>query len=95
MTPQARIGLVTTVLSFIGGVWLFLAPFIVEYQEVGEDWIRATRNDLWTGGVLMAISTLAFFLFVAFTLRDAAARADERWQKEEGSQSGDPQSRQQ
>ncbi|MDP8952128.1 MAG: hypothetical protein M3N18_07820 [Actinomycetota bacterium] len=64
MTPQARIGYVTTVLSFIGGVWLFLAPFIVEYQAVGG-WIDATRNDLWTGGVLMAISVLTLFLFLA------------------------------
>jgi len=94
MTPQARLGLATTVLSFIGGVWLFLAPFIVEYQEVGEDWIRATRNDLWTGGILMAISALALFIFVAFALRDAAARADKCRQMEEDSQRGDSQGRQ-
>lgn len=94
MTPQARLGLATTVLSFIGGVWLFLAPFIVEYQEVGEDWIRATRNDLWTGGILMAISALALFIFVAFALRDAAARADKRRQMKENSQRGDSQGRQ-
>ena len=87
MTPLGFVGLVTTVLAFIGGIWLFLAPFIVEYQRVGEDWIRATRNDLWTGGILMAVSALAFFLFVAFALRDAAARADERRRAEEDSQS--------
>ena len=83
MTPQARIGLVTTVLTFLGGVWLFAAPFIVEYQEVGEDWIRATKNDLWVGGILMAISALTLFLFVGFALRDAAIRADERQRAEE------------
>jgi TRAP-type C4-dicarboxylate transport system permease small subunit len=88
MKPQARIGLVTTVLMFIAGIWLFLAPFIMEYQRVGEDWIDATRNDMWTGGVLMAVSALAFFLFVAFALRDAAARAVERRREEEDSQSG-------
>ena len=88
MKPQARIGLVTTVLLFIAGIWLFLAPFIMEYQRVGEDWIDATRNDMWTGGVLMAVSALAFFLFVAFALRDAAARAVERRREEEDSQSG-------
>ena len=54
---------------------------------VGEDWIDATRNDMWTGSVLMAVSTLAFFLFVAFALREAAARADERRREEENSQS--------
>jgi TRAP-type C4-dicarboxylate transport system permease small subunit len=88
MKPQARIGLVTTVLMFIAGILLFLAPFIMEYQRVGEDWIDATRNDMWTGGVLMAVSALAFFLFVAFALRDAAARAVERRREEEDSQSG-------
>ena len=83
MTPQARIGLVTTVLTFLGGVWLFAAPFIVEYQEVGEDWIRATKNDLWVGSSLMAVSALTLFLFVGFALRDAAIRADERQRAEE------------
>ncbi len=83
----ARVGLATTVLTFIGGVWLFLAPFVLEYQRVGENWVMATRNDLWTGGILMAVSALTFFLFVAFALRDAAARADERRRVEEESQS--------
>ena len=77
MIQRARMGLVTTVLTFVGGVWLFLAPFIVKYQEVGEEWIGATKNDMWTGGALMAVSTLTFFLFIAFALRDAV-RADER-----------------
>lgn len=86
MRPQARIGLATTVLAFMGGVWLFVAPFIVGYQEVGEDWIRATRNDMWNGGVLMAISALTIFLFLAFALRDAAL-ADERRRTEENAES--------
>ena len=83
MTPQARMGLVATVLTFVGGVWLFLAPFIVQYQEVGEDWITATKNDLWAGGVLMAVSALTLFIFAALALRDAAARAEERRQAAE------------
>ena len=87
MNPQARIGLVTTMLTFVAGIWMFLAPFIMEYQRVGEDWIDATRNDMWTGGILMAVSTLAFFLFVAYALRDAAARAVEHRREDEGSQS--------
>ena len=71
MSVQARIGLVTTVLMFAGGVWLFLAPFIVEYQKVGQDWIDATKNDLWTGGALIAVSALTLVLFLAFAVRDA------------------------
>ena len=93
MSPQARIGLATTILSFIGGVWLFLAPFIVQYQKVGEGWIGATKNDLWTGGALMAISVLTLFLFVAFALRDAAAEARRRRRAREDSRNEDSRSR--
>ena len=85
MNPQARIGLVTTMLTFVAGIWMFLAPFIMEYQRVGEDWLDATRNDMWTGSILMAVSALAFLLFVAYALRDAA-RADEHRREEEDSQ---------
>ncbi len=77
-------GLATTVLAFFGGVWLFLAPFVVGYQEVGEEWVAATRNDLWTGGLLMLVSTLTLFIFAALALRDAA-HVEERRRVEEGS----------
>jgi hypothetical protein len=78
MVPQARGGLIVTVIGFFAGVWLFLAPFIVEYQKVGQDWIDATKNDLWTGGALIAISALTLLLFAAFALRDAARDAEQR-----------------
>jgi hypothetical protein len=35
MAPQARGGLIVTVIGFFAGIWLFLAPFLVEYQKVG------------------------------------------------------------
>ena len=89
MTPQGVIGLVTTVLAFLGGVWIFLAPFIVGYQEVGRSWIDATRNDLWAGGVLIAVSALTLFLFAAFALRDAAHEARRRRRAEEESASAE------
>ena len=78
MAPQAKAGIITTVIGFFAGVWLFLAPFIVEYQKVGQDWIDATRNDLWIGGALIAISALTLILFVAFALRDAAHIAERK-----------------
>ena len=78
MAPQARVGLIATVIGFFAGIWLFLAPFIVEYQKVGQDWIDATKNDLWTGGALIAISTLTLILFGAFALRDAARAAEQK-----------------
>jgi hypothetical protein len=84
MAPQARGGLIVTFVGFFVGVWLFLAPFLVEYQKVGQDWIDATKNDLWTGGVLMAISALTLLLFAAFALRDAAHAAEQKSAAEEG-----------
>ena len=78
MAPQARGGLIATVVGFFAGIWLFLAPFIVEYQKVGQDWIDATNYDLWTGGVLIAISALTLLLFAAFALRDAVRAADQK-----------------
>jgi hypothetical protein len=77
MTSQARIGLIVTVIGFFTGIWLFLAPFIVEYQKVGQDWTDATKNDLWTGGALIAISALTLILFAAFALRDAASAVEQ------------------
>ena len=77
MAPQARIGLIVTAIGFFAGIWLFLAPFIVEYQNVGQDWVDATKNDLWTGGALIAISALTLILFSAFALRDAARAAEQ------------------
>ena len=77
MTSQARIGLIVTVIGFFTGIWLFLAPFIIEYQKVGQDWTDATKNDLWTGGALIAISALTLILFAAFTLRDAARAVEQ------------------
>lgn len=74
MSAQARFGLITTAVMFVAGVWLFLAPFIVEYQKVGQDWIDATKNDLWTGGVLISVSVLTLVLFFAFALRDAISK---------------------
>jgi hypothetical protein len=78
MAPQARGGLIVTVVGFFVGIWLFLAPFLVEYQKVGQDWIDATKNDLWTGGALMAISALTLLLFAAFALRDAARAVEHK-----------------
>jgi hypothetical protein len=78
MAPQARGGLIVSIVGFFAGIWLFLAPFLVEYQKVGQDWIDATRNDLWTGGALMAISALTLLLFTAFALRDAVRAADQK-----------------
>ncbi len=78
MAPQARGGLIVTIVGFFAGIWLFLAPFLVEYQKVGQDWVDATKNDLWTGGALIAISALTLLLVAAFALHDAARAAEQK-----------------
>jgi divalent metal cation (Fe/Co/Zn/Cd) transporter len=78
MAPQARGGLIVTVVGFFAGIWLFLAPFLVEYQKVGQDWSAPTKHHLWTGGALMAISALTLILLAAFALRDAARAAEQK-----------------
>lgn len=78
MAPQARAALITTVVGFVAGIWLVFAPFIVEYQKVGQDWIDATKSDLWTGGTLIAISVLTLLLFASFALRDAVRAAEQK-----------------
>jgi len=77
MVPQARAALITTVIGFFAGIWLVFAPFIVEYQKVGQDWIDATKNDLWTGGILIAVSALTLLLFASFALRDAVRAVEQ------------------
>ena len=68
---QTKAALVTTVVAFAAGIWLFLAPFIVDYQNDWKTLIDATKSDMWTGGALIGIATLTLLLFLAFALRDA------------------------
>jgi hypothetical protein len=55
-----------------------------EYQKVGQDSTDATKNDLWTGGALIAISTLTLILFAAFALRDAVRAVEQESTTEPG-----------
>jgi len=73
--PQARAGLAAMVLVFLAGIWLFVAPLIVGYQNDYSTLIDATENDMWSGGVLIAVAALTLILFGAFALRDAARAA--------------------
>jgi hypothetical protein len=55
-----------------------------EYQKVGQDSTDATKNDLWTGGALIAISALTLILFAAFALRDAVRAVEQESTTEPG-----------
>lgn len=78
INSKAKVGLTTTAIAFLTGIWLFLAPLIVDYQNDWQTLADPTRNDLWTGGVLIVISAAALLLFVAFAVRDAVRAAEGR-----------------
>jgi hypothetical protein len=71
VSGAARLGLASTVLTFLGGVWLFVAPFIVDYQDRWETLSGATLNDMWSGAILVALSFLTLLAVVSLALRDA------------------------
>jgi hypothetical protein len=65
-------GVAASVLLLLGGAWVFIAPFVVGYQPVGQPWVNATRNDLWTGAAVLATAAIGLVLVGAFALRDLA-----------------------
>ena len=78
MKPQAKAGLAAIVIMFLAGIWLFVAPLIVDYQNDWNTLADPTKNDMWSGGVLITIAALTLLLFAAFALRDAAQAAARR-----------------
>lgn len=88
MKPQARAGLAAIVIMFAAGIWLFVAPLIVDYQNDWKTLADSTTNDMWSGGVLVAIAALTLILFAAFALRDASHAAARRRASAEQRQMG-------
>ena len=75
MNREIGIALGTTLFTFVGGLWLFFAPFAIGYQPIGHHWVEATRNDLWIGAGLIFFSAATLLLFLALSLRDASREA--------------------
>src|SRR5690348_16712809 len=67
------IGMVASLIIFLAGGWLILAPFALGYQHYGADWTSQTTNDFVTG-ICIAVVALASFLLFFFALL-AALRA--------------------
>jgi len=44
---QTKAALAITVIAFAAGIWLFLAPFIVDYQNNWKTLIDATKSNMW------------------------------------------------
>lgn len=71
-------GMVASLVIFLAGGWLILAPFALGYQPYGADWTSQTTNDFATGipvAVVALISFALFFLSLLGSLRAAGVLA--------------------
>ena len=74
MNRYLPIALGTTILTGILGLWVFLQPFLIQYQTVGNTFLEGTRNDLWVGLGLMAVSLVAALAIIAESAYEAPRR---------------------
>jgi len=71
-------GMVASLIIFLAGGWLILAPFALGYQPYGADWKSQTTNDFATGipvAVVALVSFAFFFLSLLGALRAAGILA--------------------
>jgi hypothetical protein len=59
------VGMVASLLIFLAGGWLILAPFALGYQPYGADWVSQTTNNVATGIPVAVVALVAFALFFA------------------------------
>jgi hypothetical protein len=56
-------GMAASLIIFLAGGWLILAPFALGYQPYGADWVSQTTNSFVTGICVAVVALLAFVLF--------------------------------
>lgn len=56
-------GMVASLVIFLAGGWLILAPFALGYQPYGADWVSQTTNDFVVGICVAVVALVAFVLF--------------------------------
>jgi hypothetical protein len=62
------VGMVASLIIFLAGGWLILAPFALGYQAYGADWVSQTINDFATGIPVAVVALVAFAFFFAALL---------------------------
>ena len=62
------VGMVTSLILFLAGGWLILAPFALGYQPYGADWVSQTTNDFATGMPVAIVALVGFAFFFASLL---------------------------
>ena len=74
-------GMTASLIIFLAGGWLILAPFALGYQPYGADWVSQTTNSFVVGICIAVVALVAlalFFMSLLGSLRAAgvlAARA--------------------
>ena len=64
----------TSILVGILGLWVLLQPWLIQYQHVGATFLEGTRNDLWVGMGLIAVSVVTTLFVVAESAFETAHR---------------------
>ena len=56
-------GMAASLIIFLAGGWLILAPFALGYQPYGADWVSQTTNSFVMGICVAVVALVAFALF--------------------------------
>jgi hypothetical protein len=56
-------GIAASLIIFLAGGWLILAPFALGYQHYGADWVSQTTNSFVIGICVAVVALVAFVLF--------------------------------
>ena len=56
-------GMAASLIIFLAGGWLILAPFALGYQPYGTDWVSQTTNSFILGICVAVVALVAFVLF--------------------------------
>jgi hypothetical protein len=56
-------GMTASLIIFLAGGWLILAPFALGYQPYGADWVSQTTNSFVIGICVAVVALVAFVLF--------------------------------
>jgi hypothetical protein len=56
-------GMAASLIIFLAGGWLILAPFALGYQSYGASWVSQTTNSFVLGICVAVVALLAFVLF--------------------------------
>lgn len=78
MNVLDKVGMGILGLLTLSGLWMMLAPFLVDYQQRGADWTAGTIDDVVVGLAIAVLSLAALVTVLAGGLNAIGRRARER-----------------